>query len=53
MRDDPATIVVRRIDAAGEPVRFGKSSSVIAMRRSIIAREQTRGFEIFDRRDWR
>jgi hypothetical protein len=33
--------------------RFVKSSFAIAMAEAVIARERKRGFEIFDRRDWR
>ncbi len=45
-----ATVVLRKIDAAGRPVR----QIELCYRRAegVITRERTRGFEIFDRRDW-
>ena len=46
-----ATIVLRKIDAAGRPVRQIELCDRHA--ESVIARERKRGFEIFDRRDWR
>jgi hypothetical protein len=46
-----ATIVLRKLDAAGRPVRQ------IELRDRhddvVIARERARGMEILDRRDWR
>jgi hypothetical protein len=45
-----ATIVLRKLDAAGRPVRqielCDRHADVV------IARERDRGLEIFDRRDW-
>ncbi len=46
-----ATIVLRKIDAAGPPVRQIELCDRHA--EAVIARERKRGFEIFDRRDWR
>jgi len=46
-----ATIVLRKIDAAGRPVRQIELCDRHA--EAVIARERKRGFEIFDRRDWR
>lgn len=46
-----ATIVLRKIDAAGRPVRQIELCDRHA--KVVIARERKRGFEIFDRRDWR
>jgi hypothetical protein len=46
-----ATIVLRKIDAAGRPVRQIELCDRHAQ--VVIARERKRGFEIFDRRDWR
>jgi len=46
-----ATIVLRKIDAAGRPVRQIELCDPHAQ--VVIARERERGFEIFDRRDWR
>ena len=46
-----ATIILRKIDAAGRPVRqieLGERHAQV-----VIVRERARGFEIFDRRDWR
>jgi len=45
------TIVLRKIDAAGRPVRQIELCDIHA--EIMIARERKRGFEIFDRRDWR
>jgi hypothetical protein len=44
-----ATIVLRKIDAAGRPVRQIELCDRHA--EAVIARERARGFEIFDRRD--
>jgi hypothetical protein len=46
-----ATIVLRKIDAAGRPVRQIELCDRHA--EAVIARERRRGFEILDRRDWR
>jgi len=46
-----ATIVLRKIDAAGRPVR--QIELCDRHPEAVIARERKRGFEIFDRRDWR
>jgi hypothetical protein len=46
-----ATIVLRKIDAANSPVRQIELCERHAD--AVIARERARGFEIFDRRDWR
>jgi hypothetical protein len=46
-----ATIVLRKIDAAGRPVRQIELRDRHA--EAVVARERQRGFEIFDRRDWR
>lgn len=46
-----ATIVLRKIDAAGRPVRQIELRGRHA--EAVITRERKRGFEIFDRRDWR
>jgi len=46
-----ATIVLRKIDAAGRPARQIELCDRHA--EAVIARERARGFEIFDRRDWR
>ena len=46
-----ATIVLRKIDASGRPVRQIELCDRHA--EAMIARERRRGFEIFDRRDWR
>jgi hypothetical protein len=46
-----ATVVLRKIDAAGRPVRQIELCERHAQ--VVIARERSRGFEIFDRRDWR
>jgi hypothetical protein len=43
--------IVRKIDAAGRPVRQIELCERHA--EAVIARERKRGFEIFDRRDWR
>jgi hypothetical protein len=45
-----ATIVLRKIDAAGRPVRQIELCDRHA--EAVIARERKRGFEIFDRSDW-
>jgi hypothetical protein len=45
-----ATIVLRKIDAAGRPVRQIELCDRHA--EAVIARERKRGFEIFDRRDF-
>src|ERR1017187_2594695 len=44
------TIVLRKIDAAGRPVRQIELCDRHA--EAVIARERKRGFEIFDRSDW-
>lgn len=46
-----ATIVLRKIDAAGRPVRQIELCERHAQ--VVIARERARGLEIHDRRDWR
>jgi hypothetical protein len=46
-----ATIVLRKIDAAGRPVRQIELCERHAL--IVIARERERGFETQDRRDWR
>jgi len=46
-----ATIVLRKIYAAGRPVRQIELCDRHA--KLVVARERARGFEIFDRRDWR
>ena len=46
-----ATIVLRKIDAAGRPVRQIELCDRHA--RVVIARERAHGLEIHDRRDWR
>ncbi len=43
--------VLRKIDAAGRPLRQIELCGRHA--EAVIARERKRGFEIFDRRDWR
>jgi len=45
-----ATIVLRKIDAAGRPVRQIELCDRHA--EAVIPRERKRGFEIFDRSDW-
>jgi hypothetical protein len=45
-----ATIVLRKIDAAGRPVRQIELCDRHAQ--VVIARERACGFEIFDRPDW-
>ena len=50
MRDEPGDDL-RKIDAAGRPVRQIELCDHHA--RAVVARERRRGFEIFDRRDWR
>ena len=47
---DRATIVLRKLDAAGRPVRQIELCDRHAD--IVIARERTRGLEILDRRDW-
>jgi hypothetical protein len=46
-----ATIVLRKIDAAGRPVRQIELCDRHA--EAVVARERKRGFEIFERRGWR
>ena len=46
-----ATIVLRKLDAAGRPLRQIELRDRHA--ETVIARERTRGLEIFDGRDWR
>jgi hypothetical protein len=46
-----ATIVLRKLDAAGRPVRQIELCDRHA--ETVIARERARGLEILDRRDWR
>ena len=46
-----ATIVLQKIDAAGWPVRQIEFCDRHA--EAVITRKRRRGFEIFDRRDWR
>jgi len=46
-----ATIVLRKVDAAGRPVRQIELCDRHAQ--VVISRERERGLEIFDRRDWR
>jgi len=46
-----ATIALRKIDAAGRPVRRIELCDRHAD--AVIARERKRGFDVFDRRDWR
>ena len=45
-----ATIVLRKLDAAGRPVRQIELCDRHA--EAVIARERERGLEILDRRDW-
>jgi hypothetical protein len=46
-----ATIVLRKIDAAGRPVRQVELSDQHAQ--VVVDRERKRGLEIYDLRDWR
>jgi hypothetical protein len=46
-----ATIVLRKLDAAGRPLRQIELCDRHA--ETVIARERERGMEIFDGRDWR
>jgi hypothetical protein len=46
-----ATMVLRKIDAAGRPVRQIELCTRHAQ--VAVAREHTRGLKIHDRRDWR
>jgi hypothetical protein len=46
-----ATIVLRKIDAAGRPVRQIELCDRHAQ--AVIVRERARGLEVHDRRDWR
>ena len=45
-----ATIVLRKLDAAGRPIR---QIELDRHADAVIARERERGLEILDRRDWR
>jgi len=46
-----ATTVLRKIDAAGRPIRQIELCDRHA--EAVVTRERKRGFEIFDRREWR
>lgn len=46
-----ATLIAEKVDAAGRHVRQIELCDRHA--EAVIARERERGFEIFDRRDWR
>jgi hypothetical protein len=51
VRLEPRDDSVAQIDAAGRPVRQIELCTRHAQ--VVVARERARGFEIFDRRDWR
>jgi len=50
LRGAKATIVLRKIDAAGRPVQIELCDRHAE---AVIARERAHGPETFDRRDWR